>query len=142
MKTNTYFVFNCNVPALFTFYALPSGGKLKGVVVHSLSFYICLYLSLFYHSDFFILISLHFYCDLWVENSVNFFVVVVQMKSRKFNFKVGDFEISLERTWQRFSLIEKLKVKLYLKYFLDFNHKERHRPSPASFSLCFRLRNK
>ena len=34
MNTNTYFVFNCNVLALFTFYALPSGGKLKDTVVH------------------------------------------------------------------------------------------------------------
>ena len=33
-NTNTYFVFNCNVLALFTFYAPPSGGKLKGAVVH------------------------------------------------------------------------------------------------------------
>ena len=34
-NTNTYFVFNYNVLALFTFYALSSGGKLKGAVVHS-----------------------------------------------------------------------------------------------------------
>ena len=34
LNTNTYFVLNCNVLALFTFYALPSGGKLKNAVVH------------------------------------------------------------------------------------------------------------
>ena len=34
LNTNTYFVFICNVIALFTFYALPSGGKSKGAVVH------------------------------------------------------------------------------------------------------------
>ena len=34
MNTNTYFVLTCNVLALFTFYALPSGGKSKDAVVH------------------------------------------------------------------------------------------------------------
>ena len=34
MSANTYFVLNCNVLALFTFYALPSGGKSKDVVVN------------------------------------------------------------------------------------------------------------
>ena len=38
LYTNTYFVLNCNVLALFTFYALPSVGKSKDAVVH-------------YHSD-------------------------------------------------------------------------------------------
>ena len=36
MNTNTYLVLNCNVLSLFTFYALPSGGKLKEAVVHSI----------------------------------------------------------------------------------------------------------
>ena len=35
LNTNTYFVINCNVLALSTFNALPSGGKLKDAVVHS-----------------------------------------------------------------------------------------------------------
>ena len=34
LNTKTYFVLNCNVLALFTFYAPPSGGKSKGAVVH------------------------------------------------------------------------------------------------------------
>ena len=34
LNTNTYFVLNCNVLSLFTFYALPSGGKSKDAVVH------------------------------------------------------------------------------------------------------------
>ena len=33
-NTNTYFVLNYNVLALLSFYALPSGGKSKDVVVH------------------------------------------------------------------------------------------------------------
>ena len=36
MNTNTYFVFNCNVLALFTFYAVPSSGKYKCALVHCL----------------------------------------------------------------------------------------------------------
>ena len=34
MNTTTYFVLNCNVLALLSFYALPSGGKLKDAVVY------------------------------------------------------------------------------------------------------------
>ena len=34
LNTNTYFVLNCNVLALLSFYALPSGGKSKDMVVH------------------------------------------------------------------------------------------------------------
>ena len=34
LSTNTYFDLHCEVLALFTFYTLPSGGKLKGAVVH------------------------------------------------------------------------------------------------------------
>ena len=34
LNTNTYFALNCNVLALFTFYALPSVGKSKDAVVH------------------------------------------------------------------------------------------------------------
>ena len=35
MNTKTKFDFNCKVLTLFAFYALPSGGKSKGAVVHS-----------------------------------------------------------------------------------------------------------
>ena len=38
MNTNTYFVFNCNVLALFTFYAVPSSGKHKCALVHWLAY--------------------------------------------------------------------------------------------------------
>ena len=48
MNTNTYFVLNCNVLALFTFYALPSGGKLKDMVVHyAIEIFFCSYNSYF-----------------------------------------------------------------------------------------------
>ena len=34
LNTNKYFVFNCNVLALFTFYAVPSSDKYKCMLVH------------------------------------------------------------------------------------------------------------
>ena len=34
VNTNTYFVFNFNVLALFTFYAVPSSGEYKCALVH------------------------------------------------------------------------------------------------------------
>ena len=49
MNTNTYFVCNCHVLAFFTFYALPSGGKLKGAMVHCKNKFSFALFILFWH---------------------------------------------------------------------------------------------